>query len=111
MPCLAHPMLPDFTTYPKYDLNEQSDELGASSSSDRLVYGKLLVHPSHTMASSSQLGLYFCTQCGAWGSKRTKYLGDVCNRKPKSQPMAKALSDILKGKHPDRRPPSMRGGL
>jgi hypothetical protein len=99
--CLSKPHLPDVQLYapeptpPYFGQDQQEDPQGTE---DLLVFGRVLVHISHKMASQGPLKIWFCTACGAWGQHRSKYLRKPCGVSTPS--MQQALKRILNGKKP-----------
>jgi hypothetical protein len=100
--CVAKPHRPDVQLYapdPAVNAQDQQDTDGDGAVDDNLlVFGRVLVHRTHKMASQGPLKIYFCTSCGAWGQHRSKYLRRPCGVSTPS--MQQALKRILNGKKP-----------
>ena len=94
MPCVGESAL----AYSSVKLQPIGD--GDQSDAKSLyLFGKVVVHGSHTMATHLGLRTHFCIACGAHGTLRSNYL-----REPGAQmlrPSGKeALRLIALGKHP-----------
>ena len=63
------------------------------------LFGKMVVHGSHAMATHAGLRIHFCTACGSYGSFRSNYLKEPCIQQLRYSGKH-ALRLIVLGKHP-----------
>ena len=70
------------------------------SNGSLFLFGSVVLHDSHVMATHVGLHLHFCTSCGVHGTRRRNYLREPCAEmlRPSGR---EALRLISLGKHPN----------